>query len=189
MNVASKFRLSVLFITCFYMQLSHASDPYGVMLARSKVVALLKIKAGHNLDKIDNSYLVERVATYAGNDNIFSAQKNFVCACKLKIGSEYLAFIYQYKTKAFISGAYEVLGPEAHQAKRLSQRAPIVITADSSDLINNPLYLVGNDPATYNELFGINGTVHKVAINSWYPLEVVVNDIQSLYKSKHRDGG
>lgn len=160
-----------------------ATEAYGVLVAQSRSIALLSIQQGKLAADGDSLYEAKVVKSYRGPaDDLNRLQLG--CACNLKVGSTYLAFVYGFHSKPYIRAAYEVVDQNSQQVKRASLHQPLVLIADTSRRGGDPLFLVGKkDPTVYKELFAVNGEVHKVAVNSWYPLSTVVEDIERLSRS------
>lgn len=178
----SSFALALLgLLSVLAVQPIRATDAYGVLVAQSRTIALLSIQQGNLSADGDGLYETKVIKSYRGPAAGLNGMQ-LKCACNLKVGSTYLAFVYDFHSSPYIRAAYEVVNQDSQQAQRASQHQPLVLIADTSIHGGDPLFLVGKDPTVYREMIVVNGEMHKVEVNSWYSLSTVVEDIGRLSK-------
>lgn len=157
-------------------------DSYADMANQSASIVRLDVRQGKAGNK-KFSYLVDYTDVYAGNKEVLK-NKKINCDCKLKIGGSYLAFVYYNSSDGFyIRGAYEILGVKDDQVEKLGLSGPIVLVDDSSTVYKQPLFIIRSDPKRYDMPVVVEGKLHKVPVNGWYPLDDVLRDIMRRRRS------
>ena len=153
------------------------SDPYGLMVGRAVAVVQLNVRQGQVGEGLSNLYRVDVEKIYRGHVSEVERDE-IACACDLKTGGSYLAFLYEFEGKPYIRGAYEIRAADDEQVRVMGHSGAIVLVEDASNSHRHPLFLIHEDPQRYDARIVVTGKLHKVPVNGWYPLDVVIRDIR-----------
>jgi len=157
-----------------------ASDKLADLVRESARISLVQVLGGEVSRDGLRSYVVEFERDIYAAAGTKMKQDRFSCACNLKVGSSYIAFVYDPDGEPYIRAAYEVLSGQDVEARRVASGEPIVLVDDTSSVNPWPLLLSRELPTSYESNVFANGANHTFFLNSWYRLRDVETSIRGF---------